>query len=141
MFFFFLSKALPLSDDVDYRLIQTDTTCWKQEERRVRNLRECFSLSSCKYSLNIGWKGGVYAQMCGHYLHFDCYTSYKKTLDDTLSRSSNVEYACPLCHQLANCVLPVVTSTLNQPQSRPSASKESIQRTCPVHHNHRRRLR
>lgn len=61
--------------------------------------------------------------MCGHYLHFDCYNSYKKTLDDTLSRSSNVEYACPLCRQLANCVLPVVTSTLNQPQSRPSTSK------------------
>ncbi len=75
--------------------------------------------------------------MCGHYLHFDCYTSYKKTLDvrkndqirsdfmffwrvkfifkeqlNHLSRSiATNEYACPLCRQIANCVLPITPMT------------------------------
>ena len=95
-------RRLPLSDSTDYKQIQTDTSCWKQEEKRVNILRDLFDLvdfyikallvftklnsfyglkSSCKYSISIGWKGGVYAQICGHYLHFDCYNSYKKTLD------------------------------------------------------------
>ena len=104
-------KALPLSDALDYRLLQTETACWRREERRARELRAAFSAASCKQALSIGWRGGVYAQMCGHYLHFDCYHAYKRTLDDSLPRASNVEYACPLCRQLANCVLPVVTAT------------------------------
>ena len=60
-------KPLPLTDSIDYKSIHSENVCWKQEEKRIKNLRECFSLSSCKYSINIGWKGGVYAQMCGHY--------------------------------------------------------------------------
>jgi len=89
-------------------------------------MRNSFALTSCKYSINIGWKGGVYAQMCGHYLHFDCYTSYKKTLEDSLARTSNNEYTCPLCRQLANCVLPVITKVLNKhPGASPSTSADS----------------
>ena len=108
--------------------------CWKQEEKRIKTLRECFSLDSVKYSINIGWKGGVYSQMCGHYLHFDCYSSYKKTLDESLSRSSNVEYSCPMCRQIANCVLPVITlsATKQHQQTTPSsASPSSFQLNPP----------
>jgi len=85
----YIKHSLPLSDDINYKQLQTDTMCWKKEETRVKILREAFSIDSCKYSINIGWKGGVYAQMCGHYLHFDCYNSYKKTLDEHLTRTSN----------------------------------------------------
>lgn len=121
------TKKLPLSNEIDYKQIQTDSVCWKQEEKRVRNLREAFSLASCKYAINIGWKGGVYAQMCGHYLHFDCYNSYKKTLDDSLSRRSNIEYACPLCRQLANCVLPVITSSSGDSNKNEATASTSSQ--------------
>ena len=82
-------RSLPLSDDIDYKQLQSDTMCWKKEKKRVKTLREAFSFDSCRYSVNIGWKGGVYAQMCGHYLHFDCCNSYKKTLDGHLARTSN----------------------------------------------------
>lgn len=117
-------KKLPLNDEIDYKSLVTDTMCWKQEEKRIKNLSEAFSLDSCKYSINIGWKGGVYAQMCGHYLHFDCYNSYKQTLDEQVNhftRTSNIEYACPLCRQIANCVLPV-SPTTTQVKPYPSAT-------------------
>lgn len=113
--------------------------CWKQEEKRVKNLTEAFSISSCKYSINIGWKGGLFAQMCGHYLHFDCYNSYKQTLDQTnnsfgipndpFMRNGNIEYACPLCRQVANCVLPVSPQTSAQKQSNPPSSASTVATT------------
>ena len=31
-------KKLPLSDEIDYRDLISDTVCWRQEERRVKNL-------------------------------------------------------------------------------------------------------
>jgi hypothetical protein len=61
--------------------------------------------------------------MCGHYLHFDCYNSYKQTLDEQtnlFTRSPNIEYTCPLCRQLANCVLPVTI-----PKSKFAASSKA----------------
>lgn len=111
---------------------------------------------SCKYSINIGWKGGVYAQMCGHYLHFDCYNSYKQTLDvslgllpcfifiyyyyplllwlwlkdNLLTRGSTLEYSCPLCRQIANCVFPVTfmqpTSTIRRSTSQQGSGGETL---------------
>lgn len=128
------NRKLPLNDTINYKQLQTEMICWKQEEKRIKTLRECFSLDSVKYSINIGWKGGVYSQMCGHYLHFDCYSSYKKTLDESLSRSSNVEYSCPMCRQIANCVLPVITlsATKQHQQTTPnSASPSSFQLNPP----------
>jgi len=60
--------------------------------------------------------------MCGHYLHFDCYNSYKKTLDEHLTRTSNHEYSCPLCRQIANCVLPIITLSSAHKQNQQSKS-------------------
>ena len=115
--------------------------CWHIEEKRVELLRAAtatasasasssqrYSNESCKYAVNIGWRGGLYTQICGHYLHFDCYSSYKRTLDEQQQqlqqqplqqqfpeatqalRNARIEFACPLCRQLANCVLPVVAA-------------------------------
>jgi len=148
-------KKLPLNDDVSYKDLITDTMCWKQEDKRIRTICEAFSLvsfpnissqcfwrlnkksnyrltskESCKYSINIGWKGGVYAQMCGHYLHFDCYNSYKQTLDEQtnlFTRSPNIEYTCPLCRQMANCVLPVTISKSKLTTSKPTSSQAQPQ--------------
>lgn len=92
-------------------VLNTETLCWRQEETRLKNLTHAFNIESCKMSINVGWKGGCYVQMCGHYLHYDCYTSYKQTQDQQssgiISRSSSSEYQCPLCRQLANCFLPI----------------------------------
>ena len=122
------ARKLPLCDNFDYKNLISSTSCWKQEKKRIKSMLDAFSLSSCKYATNIGWKGGLFAQMCGHYLHFDCYNSYKQTLDqsstyqtdplsNSFSRNSNVEYACPLCRQVANCVLPVSPTTYSSTKS------------------------
>ena len=96
------------------------------EEKRIKTLREAFSLDSGKFSINIGWKGGVYAQMCGHYLHFDCYSSYKKTLEENMNRAvSNIECSCPLCRQVANCVLPIITLSATKQSSATATSAPS----------------
>ena len=51
--------------------------------------------------------------------HFDCYSSYKKTLEENMNRAvSNIECSCPLCRQVANCVLPIITlSATSAPSS------------------------
>lgn len=50
--------------------------------------------------------------MCGHYLHFDCYSSYRQALDEQIHghRINHIDFACPLCRQTANCVLPLTTN-------------------------------
>ena len=40
------AKRLPLSDDVDYKSLQTETACWRQEERRLKTLRDFFNIVS-----------------------------------------------------------------------------------------------
>lgn len=133
------NKKLPLNDDTNYKQLQTETLCWKQEESRVKIMREMFTPDSCKYSINIGWKGGVYAQMCGHYLHFDCYNSYKKSLEENINRFSNVEYSCPLCRQVSNCVLPIIpfnvlkqANSSFQPPGTISSSSLSVSQSLAV---------
>ena len=78
-------------------------------DNKISNL---YSKESCKYSVNIGWQGGVYAQMCGHYLHFDCYSSYRQALNEKIhaQRINQIDFSCPLCRQTANCVLPLSTN-------------------------------
>ena len=61
--------------------------------------------------------------MCGHYLHFDCYSSYKKTLEENMNRAvSNIECSCPLCRQVANCVLPIITLSATKQSSATGSS-------------------
>jgi hypothetical protein len=37
-------KKLPLSDEISFKDLQTDTLCWKEEERRVETLKAAFLL-------------------------------------------------------------------------------------------------
>jgi hypothetical protein len=37
-------KKLPINDDSDYRDLETETLCWKQEEKRIENMGEAFSM-------------------------------------------------------------------------------------------------
>ncbi len=37
-------KQLPLCDEIDYKDIQTETKCSKEEKKRVKYLRESFEL-------------------------------------------------------------------------------------------------
>lgn len=60
-------------------------------------------------SVNIGWEGGVHVQTCGHHLHLDCLKSYLSSLRSQQRLAADRgEYACPLCRQLANSVLPLL---------------------------------
>ena len=45
-----------------------------------------FLQESCKYSLNIGLRGGVYVITCGHYLHFDCFIEFMSQENQEVSR-------------------------------------------------------
>jgi hypothetical protein len=118
-----------MSDELDYKDLSTDSVCFKQEERRVNSLLDSFSLDSSKLSLNVGWKGGIYGQMCGHYLHFDCFSSYKNTLEDNVSHlsSSKIEFTCPLCRQIANCVLPIANNKLMSNKNQKSQNQNKLE--------------
>nr|AZA04497.1 E3 ubiquitin-protein ligase [Gerris buenoi] len=60
-------------------------------------------------SVNVGWEGGVHVQTCGHHLHLDCLKSYLSSLRSQQRLAADRgEYACPLCRQLANSVLPLL---------------------------------
>ena len=85
----------------DNETIDSNTLCWKLEEKRYNLLAESFSdvnlklinlkmiisiryvinllQEHCHNAVNIGWKSSVYSQTCDHYIHFDCYNSYKET--------------------------------------------------------------
>ena len=65
-------------------------------------------------SVNIGWKGGVFVQSCGHQVHLSCLQSYMHSLRgmNHAQLNQNIavergEYMCPMCRQLANGVLPI----------------------------------
>lgn len=70
-----------------------------------------FNASSWQNSLSIGWMGGVHVQSCGHYLHLDCHKAYITSLRSQQNNRQGLEqgeFACPLCRQMANSVLPVI---------------------------------
>ncbi|KAI1295762.1 E3 ubiquitin-protein ligase UBR3 [Halotydeus destructor] len=84
-------------------------TLAKYMEKKIDYLSIEFP-SSWFNALSIGWEGGVHVQTCGHYLHLDCHKSYLKSLRTTHGTRHGLEqgeYACPLCRQMANSVLPV----------------------------------
>lgn len=80
--------------------------------------------------MNIGWRGGVHAQTCGHYVHLDCLALYIESLKvcwfiwvmtyfsltslQTQSQSQSIrvgdgEFWCPTCRNLSNTALPIIS--------------------------------
>ncbi|VVC34687.1 Zinc finger, UBR-type,Zinc finger, RING/FYVE/PHD-type,Zinc finger, RING-type [Cinara cedri] len=52
--------------------------------------------------------GNVHIQTCGHYLHCKCLDKYLKNLSQ--NQSTRLGYACPVCWQISNSVLPLMSS-------------------------------
>ncbi|CAH1638018.1 unnamed protein product [Spodoptera littoralis] len=70
-----------------------------------------YDCESWLVSVCVGWEGGVHVQSCGHHLHLRCLHAYLRALQAP-QRPHNLhvergEFLCPVCRQLANCVLPL----------------------------------
>lgn len=74
----YTNHHVSLSDEDKYE--NSSNLCWQLEKKRLDLLKDNYDKESAKYASNIGWKGGIYVQTCGHYLHFDCFKSYKDTI-------------------------------------------------------------
>ncbi|XP_066595206.1 E3 ubiquitin-protein ligase Ubr3 [Prorops nasuta] len=106
--------VLPTSDEEPS--IQTYYTRGRRFDRLMDELNRHFEGFSWLLSVNMGWKGGVHVQTCGHHLHLDCLKLYLQTLRGQQTASeqrpnslavNKGEYFCPLCRQLANSFLPL----------------------------------
>lgn len=109
-------RKLPREESEQQQL--KEETYAKFLEHRIDLLCEHFSESSWLDSINIGAEGGVHVQSCGHYLHIECHQSYIKSLDQedrVRSRSDSDEFLCPVCRQLANSVLPILSDIEREP--------------------------
>ncbi|XP_054165403.1 E3 ubiquitin-protein ligase ubr3-like isoform X2 [Oppia nitens] len=106
------ATRLPNTDD-EVVALQNRQTLAKFMEKRIDEMDRLFDKNSWLNSFNIGWEGGVHVQSCGHYLHIDCHKSYMQSLRGLQQSVHNRygieqgEYACPLCRQQANSVLPI----------------------------------
>ncbi|XP_073970772.1 ubr3 ubiquitin ligase isoform X1 [Rhodnius prolixus] len=99
--------VLPTTDEERYHLRRNDT-CANAFDKTLEELDRQFDQLSWLVSLNLGWEGGVHVQTCGHHLHLDCLKSYLRSLrSQQRIAAERGEYACPLCRQLANSVLPL----------------------------------
>jgi E3 ubiquitin-protein ligase UBR3 len=101
---------LPMSDLMSLHNIGNFQTEFMQ---RFTTLLGEFDETSCLMSFNVGWRDGVYAQTCGHYLHLDCHKSYLRSLRSHIQSTQGLlisegEYWCPMCRQLSNSVLPIL---------------------------------
>ena len=88
---------------------------------RDKLLASSFDQKSFLSSVNIGWRGGVFVESCGHYVHLACQHSYMQSLRGMNAAQINVtiaaergEYMCPMCRQLANGVLPILPDQVGQ---------------------------
>ncbi|XP_014242045.1 E3 ubiquitin-protein ligase Ubr3 isoform X2 [Cimex lectularius] len=120
--------VLPTSDEERFRFRRHDTLA-SAFDRKMEELDRQFNQLSWLVSVNLGWEGGVHVQTCGHHLHLDCLKSYLLSLrNQQRLAAERGEYACPLCRQLANSVLPLppqLGETAAMVRSRP-ASLSSI---------------
>ncbi|CAH1395459.1 unnamed protein product [Nezara viridula] len=118
---------LPLSDGE--RAHRQDTMA-SAFDSHVDSLSREFDQLSWLLSVNLGWEGGVHVQTCGHHLHLDCLKSYLRSLRTQQKvAAERGEYACPLCRQLANSVLPLppqLGETAAMVRSRPSSLSSII---------------
>ncbi|KAJ8731652.1 hypothetical protein PYW07_004816 [Mythimna separata] len=103
---------LPLSEaDRAGQQQQHDTTAAAHHYRLHDDLHQHFDQESWLVSVSVGWEGGVHVQSCGHHLHLRCLHAYLRALQAP-QRPHNLhvergEFLCPVCRQLANCVLPL----------------------------------
>ncbi len=106
-----------------------DIKCWILEKSRCDAVKSLVNQESFAYAFNIGWKGGVYTQSCGHYLHYDCYNSYKDTqlanvnIQQNFRTFLNDRFFCPLCRRIANTLLPMLDHTESSTCIQTSRSK------------------
>ena len=82
--------VLPTSDMQPWQPV---VNCATEMERKLKLLLRNFQGDSGLLSVNIGWKGGVHAQSCGHYVHLDCHSSYMKSLSVSHSYFINIRVA------------------------------------------------
>ncbi|PZC73895.1 hypothetical protein B5X24_HaOG208690 [Helicoverpa armigera] len=106
------SARLALSEAERARLQrQHDGTAAAHHYRLHDEMHQHFDLESWLVSVSVGWEGGVHVQSCGHHLHLRCLHAYLRALQAP-QRPHNLhvergEFLCPVCRQLANCVLPL----------------------------------
>ncbi|XP_075237272.1 ubr3 ubiquitin ligase isoform X2 [Lycorma delicatula] len=121
--------VLPTSDE-EYKNFHRDDTLACDFDRRIEELDRQFDKLSWLVSVNLGWEGGVHVQTCGHHLHLDCLKSYLRSLlSQQRLAAERGEYACPLCRQLANSVLPLPPQLGDNAavvRSRPASLSSSI---------------
>ncbi|XP_075927773.1 E3 ubiquitin-protein ligase UBR3 isoform X3 [Petromyzon marinus] len=117
-------KRLPTREG---ECLYQDDTCGSSHDVRLSVLQRHYLESSCLQSVSVGWEGGVYVQTCGHTVHLDCHKSYIESLrSDHVLQSFSLdkgEFACPLCRQLANSVLPCCGTRPRGGASRPGPAR------------------
>lgn len=113
-------RVLPC-DESKYLKLKGETYA-KHLEGRIDLLSEHFSESSWLDSIDDSSIGGVHVSSCNatgmHYLHIECHQSYIRALnqeDRSRSRNDSDDFLCPVCRQLANSVLPIL-SDINRPE-------------------------
>ncbi|XP_050557029.1 E3 ubiquitin-protein ligase Ubr3 isoform X2 [Spodoptera frugiperda] len=124
---------LALSEAERARLLQQhDTTAAAHHYRLHDDLHQHFDQESWLVSVCVGWEGGVHVQSCGHHLHLRCLHAYLRALQAP-QRPHNLhvergEFLCPVCRQLANCVLPLAPRPA-RPAPRAPRSHQDTART------------
>eukprot|EP00095_Tigriopus_kingsejongensis_P006031 maker-scaffold889_size84747-snap-gene-0.19 protein:Tk06031 transcript:maker-scaffold889_size84747-snap-gene-0.19-mRNA-1 annotation:"e3 ubiquitin-protein ligase ubr3" len=106
---------LPTSEDMVESLPPPgEDSLGTEYEERYHMMLQHFDTQSVLLSMNRGWKGGIHVQSCGHHMHYDCRQSYCETLKqqmrltrDQALDTDHGEFICPLCRQMANCLMPV----------------------------------
>lgn len=74
-----VSYRIPTSDE-EHSLFTQRITFDDFFEHCIDICSNSFGVESWLGSFNIGWRGGVHAQSCGHLMHMDCYQSYMSTI-------------------------------------------------------------
>ncbi|CAH1116050.1 unnamed protein product [Phaedon cochleariae] len=123
-------SVLPTCDE-ERDFLSEDDTLSAEYEKRLDTLGRNFDQQSWFLSVNIGWDGGVHLQTCGHHLHLDCLHLYLMSLRSQQQRQPTLspdkgEYLCPLCRQLANSVLPLLSQLGDKTSMVRSRSHESM---------------
>ncbi|KAH9634552.1 hypothetical protein HF086_006177 [Spodoptera exigua] len=115
---------LALSEAERARLqAQHDSTAAAHHYRLHDDLHQHFDQESWLVSVCVGWEGGVHVASCGHHLHLRCLAAYLRALAAP-QRPHNLhvergEFLCPVCRQLANCVLPLAPRPARPPPRPP----------------------
>ncbi|CAB3261049.1 unnamed protein product [Arctia plantaginis] len=127
---------LALSEAERARLqAQHDTTAAAHHYRLHDDLHQHFDQESWLVSVSVGWEGGVHVASCGHHLHLRCLHAYLRALAAP-QRPHNLhvergEFLCPVCRQLANCVLPLAPRAPPEPRA-PRTFAQSAQRVADL---------